>query len=527
MPIKKPDLIFVLLFLVFSIVYYHNFLNAPPQNVHIWRQTDCLSLAKHYEEGASFFEPEMHEQFGDGYDSGKSAGEFPILYYSVGKFWKFFGFSYWSYRIFYLLILFFGLFSLYRSLQLVIKDNFWAISLPLLLFTSPVFAYYGVSFLTDIPSISFVLIALYFFTLYSFKEKRSFLWFAMLFFALAGLVKISSLIIFIFLGSILFLETISKLKTLRNRKLFQNRVLEWIAFSSVLLVIFAWYYYASVYNAKHGFKYTFNAIHPVWKMGGQEGQEVVGKIKDFSSVIFFSRPMLWLLFFAGLFNVINLKGQSLFAWLANVLIALGILVYAILWFPLLGIHDYYWGAMVVIFLSTLIPLIFFLKERYGDILQSKKLRIIFLSFLLFNLIYCGSMMSLKKFAQDGVYPVVGNHETVKLLRWFNFNHQTNIMRYNRMKPYLDEIGISENDKVITMNDETFNATLFLMNRKGWTGFVPLNDDLMRDYIDHGASYLLIDNPETLKLDFIQPFIQDSVGSFENVRIFSLQNIEPE
>jgi hypothetical protein len=131
---------------------------------------------------------------------------------------------------------------------------------------------------------------------------------------------------------------------------------------------------------------------------------------------------------------------------------------------------------------------------------------------------------LKKFAQEGLYPTVGNHETVKLLRWFNFNHQKNIMRYDRMKPYLKEIGISENDKVITMNDETFNATLFLMNRKGWTGFVPLNDQLIRDYIDHGARYLFVDNPESLELDFIQPFIQDSVGSFENVRIFSLQNI---
>ncbi len=521
MSFKKSDFIFLSLFIVFSLIYYHDFMNAAPQNVHIWRQTDCLSLTKHYQEGAPFFEPEMHEQFGDGYDSGKSAGEFPILYYTVGKVWSLFGVSYWSYRVLYLLILFFGLFSLYRSLQLILKDDFWSISLPLLLFTSPVFAYYGVSFLTDIPSISFVLIALYFFTLYQFKERPKWLWFSMLFFALAGLIKISSLIIFIFLGAVLLIETVSKFKTLRERKLFQHLKLEWIGFSSVFVVIFAWYYYASLYNAEHGFKYTFNDIHPFWKMEGEAGTQVVAKIKDFSSMIFFSRPMLWLFFFIGLFNLINFKSQPLFSWLANVIIALGVLFYALLWFPLLGVHDYYWGAMVVIFLSTLVPFIYYIKETNVALLKSKKLRILFSSFLIINLIYCGSMISLKKFSTDGLYPLIGNHETVSLMRWFNHDHQTNTLRYERMRPYLKKIGVTENDKVITMDDETFNATLFLMNRKGWTGFVPLTDELMKDYIEHGAKYLFVDNPESLKLDFIQPYIQHPVGNFEGVQIFKL------
>ncbi|MFK7785799.1 MAG: ArnT family glycosyltransferase, partial [Crocinitomicaceae bacterium] len=456
------------------------------------------------------------------YASGKSAGEFPIMYYVVGKFWSIFDVSYWSYRLFYLAIIFLGLFSLFKSLQLLIKDNFWAISLPFLLFTSPVFAYYGVSFLTDIPSISFVLIALYFFTRYQFHGRSLFFWFSMLFFALAGLIKISSLIVFVFLGAVLVLETVSKFKTLRERKLFQKLKIEWIGFSAVLIVIFGWYYYASMYNTQHGFKYTFNAIHPLWKMGYEEGTQVMSKITDFSSMIFFSRPMLWLLLFVGLFNAINFKGQTLFGWLANVTIAIGVAVYALFWFPLLGGHNYYWGAMTVIVLSTLIPLLLYLKERFSSVLSSKKLKVLFSVFLLLNFMYCSSIINLKKFSQEGLYPVVGNHQTVGLLQWFNFDHQTNMMRYDRMKPYLTEIGISENDKVITMNDESFNSTLFLMNRKGWTGFVPLTDELMQDYIASGASYLFVDTPESLELEFMQPYLQKPVGDFENVKIFSLK-----
>lgn len=517
---KKSDLYFVLGFVIMAIVYYHDFLNAPPQNVHIWRQTDCLSLAKNYEEGASFFEPEMHLQYGDQFQSGKSAGEFPILYYMVGRFWKLFGFSYWSYRIFYLIILFFGTFALYRSLLLLLENEFWSISTSLLLFTSPVFAYYGVSFLTDVPSICFILIGLYFFLRYQLQDSQKWFWLAILFFSLAGLIKVSSLIIVIFLGFILVVETITKFKTLGERKLFRNLKLEWIGFGVALVSIFAWYYYASIYNAQHGFKYTFNAIHPLWAMEDNKGEEVIAGMKDFTSMVLFSRPMLWLLLFVGGFNLINFKGQTLFAYSANIVIAGGILFYVMLWFPLLGIHDYYYSAVVVILLSTLIPFLVWLKDK-KEVFHDIKTKAVFAVFLLINFIYCAGIMSLKKFSTEGFYPLVGNHKTVELFRWFNWNHQTNTMRYDRMKPYLDELGITEDVKIIVMNDDSFNSTLWLANRKGWTGFVPITDELMQKYIDAGAEYLLIDREETYNLDFVPKYTQNQVGDFEGVKIFKL------
>ena len=122
--LKKSDAYFILGFLVMAIVYYHDFMGSSPRSIHIWRQTDCLSLAKNYEEGASFFEPEMHVQYGDQYQNGKSAGEFPIMYYVVGNLWKITGVSYAVYRWFYLIILFTGTFSLYRALLIVLKEPF-------------------------------------------------------------------------------------------------------------------------------------------------------------------------------------------------------------------------------------------------------------------------------------------------------------------------------------------------------------------------------------------------------------------
>ena len=90
---------------VLAIIYYDSLLDKGPLNTHLWRQTDCLSMTKNYADGAPFFEPEMHVLYADNETSGKSAGEFPILYYTVGSIWKVTGESFMVYRVFYLLIL--------------------------------------------------------------------------------------------------------------------------------------------------------------------------------------------------------------------------------------------------------------------------------------------------------------------------------------------------------------------------------------------------------------------------------------
>ena len=105
---SKYDLNFLVLFLGISILFYSSIMNEGPLNTHIWRQADCLSITKKYYDGAPFLEPQMHLLFGDEKTSGRSAGEFPILYYSVAQIWKVFGVSYFAFRLFYFSILFFS-----------------------------------------------------------------------------------------------------------------------------------------------------------------------------------------------------------------------------------------------------------------------------------------------------------------------------------------------------------------------------------------------------------------------------------
>ena len=112
-------LIFVLvgcliLFLAFG---FHEVLFSNFYGMHAWRQSDCLSLAYHYYEGNSFLEPEIHNLISDNNTTGKSAGEFPILYWLVGNIWSIIGHSESFYRFFVLLITISGFWFQYLSLK--------------------------------------------------------------------------------------------------------------------------------------------------------------------------------------------------------------------------------------------------------------------------------------------------------------------------------------------------------------------------------------------------------------------------
>jgi len=91
-----------------------------------------------------------------------------------------------------------------------------------------------------------------------------------------------------------------------------------------------------------------------------------------------------------------------------------------------------------------------------------------------------------------------------------------------MKPYLLEIGVEEEDKVISIPDGSFNSSLFLCDRKGWTDYVPLNDpEQISFYISRGAKYLFITDVNLLEKDYLKPFINNQVGEFKGILIFKL------
>lgn len=506
--------------LIFSVVYYDSVLDKPPLNMHVWRQADCLSITKKYQEGASFLEPEMHCQLADNLQSGKSAGEFPLLYYINGKIWNITGESFFTYRVFYLLILIAGLVCFYLSLMLIFQNVFWSVLITLLLYTSPAYVFYSVSFLTDAPAFSFVLIAIYFYLRYFIKKSNVALVLATLFFTIAGLIKISSLIIYGFFVFIYIIELIPAIKTLGKTQLYNHKIKEGLALLVTLVAVFFWVSYAVNYNELHGFKYTFNDIAPIWELN--DYSSLLDGMKNTNSHIFYSRAMLFTLLFLFIINLFTVKKIPIFVYTANIVITIGAVIYFLLWGPLFGVHDYYYLPFLSAVIGIIISFVYFFKQNNKELFSNLIIKVFGISFLMFNFIYCTSVIKLKTFSESDDYLAVGNSGLSILLNWSNSNLKEKWHKFYKMRDYLNVIGVKENDKVISINDESFNVSLYLMNRDGWTNYLNYNkQEDISVLIKNGAKYLFIIDDSSLEKDYIKPFTQQQIGYYEGVKIFKL------
>lgn len=516
---RKNELLFILFFAVFSVSYYDGVLEKGPLSMHLWRQADCLSLTSNYANGANLLEPEIHFQGSDWFSSGKSAGEFPALYYIVGKIWSLTGESYLAYRLCYLLILFAGSFALFKSLLFIFNDGFWAIFIPLLLFTSPVYTFYGISFLTDVPAFSFVLIALYFLLQYHRKNSSTWFYLSMAFFAFAGLVKISSMIAFVFMFFMLILEFF-KIKTLDKKFFFRIKTYELLSFFSVILIVLSWYIYGYYYNGVHGFKYTINDVFLPRKMNAQQIEDLVNGIKNLTSRVFFNRSIIYGLMLVAAVNLFLRKKIPILAYLSNVMLLLGAGIYFVLWLPIMRDHDYYFVPLLILFIGILSPFLWYIKISFPIRFNDFRIKSLMSIVLVFNFIYCLSVVKVMT-SKGQAYKKYHNSFFMQKITWANQVNQL-AKKNEEMRPYLRTIGVPKEAKVITLPDHTPNVTLFLLGHKGWSDFYPIRSATDMDArIEKGAKYLIVSNKSILEQEFMKPFLSNQIGSYEGISIFKL------
>jgi len=162
----RYPLLFIVLLIGISYYYqYDEILFKRPQSIHYWRQADCASIAlNYYQGGMDFFHPQVHNLTSDNFTTGyASTSEMPILYYSVAVLYHLFGYREFLFRLLNLLIFLTGLFYLYKLFYNLLKQQFWAMVLPILIFTSPVLVYYANNFLSNSAALGVVFIAWYHF----------------------------------------------------------------------------------------------------------------------------------------------------------------------------------------------------------------------------------------------------------------------------------------------------------------------------------------------------------------------------
>ena len=259
---KYSPWIFIVLFFSISVIYnYQHILFYPPQSLHQWRQCDCLSITlNYYQNNAPFFEPAVNNLGWDG--TGKTVSDFPLVYFIVGKLWKIFGQQESIYRMIVLLFFFSGLFALFKIFEDRLKDSVLALTGSLLMFTSPTLVYYANNFLMNIPALSLAMIGLLFFFRFVQTSSNKHLLLFCLFYSLAGLLKISSLLSFMAILGLFALELLG-IKPIRDRKIFNRPIQQSLFLLGVLVIQMAWILFAVQYNKQNNAGYFLVGIIPL------------------------------------------------------------------------------------------------------------------------------------------------------------------------------------------------------------------------------------------------------------------------
>ncbi len=500
-------------------------LNIRPQPHHLWRQTDCISLAwNYYDTTWNLFKPAIHNQFADGHASGRSAGEFPLLYYVVGITWRITGPSEFLYRLIVLLIHFVGSLALFGAVRRITNSGSWAAMVALLFFSSPVIVYFSISFLTDVPALDMALIGWWYLVRYVQERRRSLWTWSVAFFSLAMLLKVTAGMSLVAISGVLILETLFSRGKSREADLFPHRRFAWTALLIGYAMVYAWYAYAAWYNGVHGAKYTFNDLWPIWIMTPEAMDWAWRTGCDIIVFQVFDTSVWVLLGTAFVSLVLNARQFPWRAWVLVLSLIVGSALYTILWFNALQDHDYYFINPMITLVVLLVAFLWWLGRQHPDILRARWAQAGMGVLLVLNVAYAAQNMQMRydtsgRMTARSLWPIYHEAE----LAYWNGLDYWGMGDLPTIEPRLRELGVRKEDKVIFLDDQAINSALVLMGNRGWTGF---GLDLLAlgridELITHGAHYLLFTERKWLDDPRLASYLTAPVAQVGGVRIFDL------
>jgi hypothetical protein len=443
----KRLLFFIFFICIYAFIGMYKTFPLRPQSVHQWAQCDRAAVAKLY--GSITLDITEPQTFNIENGSGITGMEFPLVNYLVGILYRIFGFHEFIYRLVILIILLTGLFAAFEFSNWFSGNHYKSFLITSVFSLSPVLAFYTPNFLPDTVSLSFILIAWYYFLKFIQKNKIIYL-ILLIIFSLAGsLIKISSLI------SIIVMILLVLLNYKINFKEFQNvsRKNQRIIIASLLVVVaivFSWYYYAnwlSKVNDSNVFllraKTTF-VPNEIW--------DHIIFVKNLWWQQYYPKLLYYFILISSVFLLIYKKQANKMLTAITVLLWLGTLLFAFLMLSQFRDHDYY--------IITLLPVVFFqlllFSETFIKVISPKTNKAtIILNILLFAL------------AINGILTCRSN---------FNFRYSEGSWMdsfslydsYFNLDDKLNSVGIKEHDVVISIVDDSPNISLYLMNRRGIT-----------------------------------------------------------
>lgn len=505
LPLWLPNLIFTLVFLGLCFYYsYHITFSQPPQSLHIWRQTNSLSVTQmYYQYNLGFFEGEIQNQLSDDGTSGKTVAELPILYFGIAKLWQLFGKSELLFRCIHLVIIFLGLFSLFRVLVHVLGNAIIAGFISFLIFTSPMMIFYGPNFLPDAPALAFSLIAYYLLLLFVNKRASIYLWFSALFLFLALGLKI---IIGTGLIAIILWCLAENLFIRPENRIFKFKFWHYLPFFVALVLAIGWNKYADFYDQLHHGEFSVRDIFPIWRQNSAQILDVYDHLREIFFKEFFYPPLQFITLAIWVFLLFRIRQLPMFMGYLIVIMPLSMAAIVLMWFQVLNGHDYYMISQMPVMVITWTALFMILKEHK---FISHPIFLVLLVTVFGFLAYNGALRNRERYQG-----------------WMNEWYINKLEALTEMGPFLEQWNIKADDKVISLPDFSINASLYFLNRRGYTDYN--NDFSKSDYFDkrisQGAKFLIINDTSILQKPIIQNYTQKLLGQYRNVKVFDLQGL---
>lgn len=518
-----PKYLFLIISIgLFFLMGYQEVAMKGPVSRHAYRQADSYAFALSYYYGNNnFFEPSILLVIED--MGSKAASEFPILHYVAAKIWNLTGVNPFVPRIINLIILFLGLYYLYKLTYEILKDHSWAVLVSLLMFSSPLLGYYGFNFLPNIPALGLALIASYYYYKYHTSSRVLFLVLSTILFSLGALLKISSLFAFLAINAVFFLQNI-----LRIRQKQKEFLLQLASVVFVFAVIFSWYLFSKEYNAKNLDGIFRMDIIPIWNLTAEHIQRILDTAYT-GTVIHFFNPIALIVIF-GLFitSIVLWKKADRTLLLITFMLFLGLVMFILLFFQAFDAHEYFLIDITIIIPAITITFLTVLKNSSLNLFNSKIVK--YIAFALLILAFNYNLVMTRSHYNPHDKMVTENiplpSRVIEYWKWSYWDWEVHYKRYEGIVPYLRSLGIRFEDKVISLPDQTTNVTLALLNQRGFTDYhYSVNytgTKTTERKIELGAKYMIVQDEETLLREDVAPFTKNQIGEYHGIRIFKLE-----
>jgi hypothetical protein len=363
--------------------------------------------------------------------------------------------------------------------------------------------YYANNFLMNVPDFSIALVALYYFYLFYKYSVNKYLYISILFYSLAGLIKIPALTSFVAIIGLLLFEQLEIVKT--EKKIFFDLKRQFPALLLVIILVGSWYLYAAYYNEQYNSGMFLIGILPIWMDDVARIKHIIDNIQILWVDSYQSIAIQVIAIIMFVFIIVLKKYNQKHLWLISIFLSFGFISYIVLWFDVFDNHDYYLINQLIFMISIFITFFFAVKQYSLKIFNSAIFRLSLSILLIINIVHCKKVIKLRY--ND----------------WPNQYHLNVTKSLETITPYLRSIGIKYKDTVLFIQDPSLNISLYLMEQKGYTNFASrLKDSLfIREKIKLGAKYLFVNDSAYIKANYLKPFLKNKVGAYQNIHIYKL------